>query len=435
MPLARWNTLWTQARAAVLGSNMLWYGLTASLVSGVPILLLPFLLSRLPTAQYAHIVSMQIIVMFGGLLINLGLDGSVARDALRTRPRHLASHVTLALGTQLAMFILLSGLGLHFARDLERWIEYPASRFHLTLLGCFLQQVTFFTANLMRLLGRVRVYAALSICQAALEIGLSLGLLYTVIPNWEARLWGLLAASAVTGAGAAGLLWRQDLIKPPRYGLRVLGRMLNFGLPTLPHTLFSLLSAWADRFLLIHLCGAATAGIYAAAAQSIMVINFVGSVVNLAWTPWLYRQLSSRSTLAAMQPQISRVAFQLAGLLMLAGLALEAAMAGYFRWIAPPAYREAITLLPWLALGTTANALYKVATNFLFFHGKTRYLAGVALAILVISLVSQFALVPLYQGMASAVVFAVINLIQMACAWFMAGRVFPLGPPLTAFRR
>lgn len=413
---------------------MLWYGLTALLVSGIPILLLPFLLNRLPTAQYANIVSMQIIVMFGGLLINLGLDGSVARDALRTRPRHLASHVTLALGTQLAMFVLLSGLGLHFARDLERWIEFPASRFHLTLLGCFLQQVTFFTANLMRLLGRVRVYAALSICQAALEISLSLGLLYTVIPNWEARLWGLLTASVVTGAGAAGLLWRQDLIKPPRYGLRVLGRMLNFGLPTLPHTLFSLVSAWADRFLLIHLCGAATAGIYAAAAQSIMLINFVGSVVNLAWTPWLYRELSSRQTLAARRPQIARLTYLLAGLLLLGGLVLLALLAGYFQWIAPPAYRPALTLLPWLALGATANAIYKVGTNFLFYYGKTRYLAGVASLILVISLVAQFIFVPLYQGMASAIVFAVINLIQLACAWFMAGRLFQLGQTLAAFR-
>jgi O-antigen/teichoic acid export membrane protein len=430
----RKGPLQLKIKDALLRSNLLWYGATASLVSGTPILLLPFLLNRLPAGAYAQAVSMQIIAMFGGLLITLGFDGSVARDALRARPRHLAAHVVIVLSTQAVMFALLSLVGLIFAHRLEEWIDYPARRLWPTLLGCFLQQITLFTANLMRLLGRVRAYAALSVAQAVLEISLSLALLYTVVPGWEARLWGFLTASGITASAAIVLLWSQGLVRRPRYINRVLRRMLNYGLPTLPHAVFSLMSAWADRFLLIRFCGIGVAGIYAAAGQSIFVINFVGSVANLAWTPWLYRHLSAKPTLNENRPRIARITYLLAGLLVAAGVIILGCLSAYFRWAAPVAYRKAVPLLPLLALGAISNAVYKVATNYLFFYGKTRFLAAVAFAILVISLAAQWLFVPIYQGMASAAIFALINIIQLACTWFMAARLFRFGSPLHAFR-
>lgn len=423
MPSSPVTTWWTEAKALAFRSHLLWYGLTAALVSGAPILLLPFLLSRLPAEQYANIVSMQIIVMFGGLLINLGVDGSVARDAFRARPRHLASQVTVALSTQIGGFIVLSGLALAMVGQLEGWIAYPREWIGITILGCLLQQVTLFTANLLRLLGRVRYYAALSILLATLEIGLSLILLYTVIPSWEARLWGFLTASSVSAGSATLLLWHMKLIQPPRHSRRVVRRMLRFGLPTLPHTLCSLLSAWADRFFVLRLCGAATAGVYAAAAQSVMIVSFVGSLANLAWTPWLFRQLSSRGTLHDVRSRIAARAYTLAGALVLSGVLVLGALAGYFLWLAPPSYASALSLLPWLVLGATANSVYKVSSNFLLFYGRTGYMAGVAFLILAISLAAQIVFVPRFGATASAVVFAAINVIQLTCTALLAARL------------
>jgi O-antigen/teichoic acid export membrane protein len=417
------TAFWRKARTAVVSSNILWYGLTASLVSGVPILLLPFLVSRLSADQYANIVTLQIIAMFGGLLINLGVDGSVARDALRTRLRHRATHVTLVLGTQLAGFAVLSGVALASADTVERWVNYPAERLGLTLLGCLLQQQTLFTANLFRLLGQVKSYALLSIGLASLEIGLSLVFIYTSPPTWEARLWGFLCASAAGAVVSIMLLWRMRLIQRPVHARRVMGRMFRFGLPTLPHTVFSLASTWADRIILIRLCGAATAGVYAVAAQSVMVIAFLGTVTNLAWAPWLYGQLSSRATLREARHRIVTRAYVIGGLLAFISIMLLGALAAYFVWFAPPAYGGALPLLPWLALGAAANAIYKVPSGFLFFYGRTGYLAQVALLILVLSLVAQMVFVPLYQAAASAIVFATINLIQLGFTWGMALRL------------
>lgn len=417
------KAIWQKAKAALFASNIFWYGLTASLVSGVPILLLPFLITRLPAVQYANIVSLQIIAMFGGLLINLGMDSSVARDALRARPRHLATHVTLALGTQLISFMALVGVSLMAAGALERWINYPRNLIGLTLLGCLLQQQTLFTANLLRLLGRIKSYALLSISLASLEIGLSLVFIYTFPPTWEARLWGFLAASAFGGVASIMLLWHMGLIRRPRHSGPVLKRMLRFGLPTLPHTVFSLVSTWADRIILIRLCGAATAGVYAVGAQSVMIISFLGTVTNLAWTPWLYGQLSSRATLNETRNRIVARAYTIAKVLALISVLILGIIAGYFFWFAPPAYTGVLPLLPWLAMGAAANAIYKVPSNFLFFYGRTGYLAQVALLILVISLCAQMVFVPRYQAAASAVVFAAINLIQLAFTWGMASRL------------
>lgn len=423
MLIAAPETIWQKAKSAMLGSNILWYALTASLVSGVPILLLPFLISRLPADQYANIVSLQIVVMFGGLLINLGVDGSVARDALRTRPRHLATNVTLALGTQLVSFVVLGGVALASAGALERWLNYPGDRVGVSVLGCLLQQQTLFTANLFRLLGRVRVYALLSISLASLEVGLSLVFLYATPLGWEARLWGFLGAAAISAAISITLLWRMGFIQRPHHSRRALKRMLHFGLPTLPHTVFNLVSAWADRIILIRLCGAATAGVYAVAAQSVMVITFVGSVINLAWAPWLYGQLSSRATINEARHRIVARAYALAKLLALVGLLIFGLLAGFFMLFAPAAYSGVLPLLPWLALGAGANAIYKVPSNVLFFYGRTGYLAQVALLILVVSVATQLIFVPLYQGVASAVVFAAINLIQLAFTAVMASRL------------
>lgn len=405
------------------GSNILWYGLTASLISGVPILLLPFLISRLTAGQYANIVSLQIIAMFCGLLINLGVDSSVARDALRVRPRHLATHVTLALGTQLMGFVLLSGVALVTAGTLEKWINYPQDRVGLGILGCLLQQQTLFTAHLLRILGRVKSYSLLNISLASLDIGLTLVFLYTHPPTWEARLWGFLISSAIVATISLVLLWRLGYIQRPRHSKRVLKRMFSFGLPTLPHTLFSLVAAWADRIILIGMCGAAVAGVYAVAAQSVMVITFVGSVTNLAWAPWLYGQLSFRATLWEAKPQTIAHAYVLVKVFAVISIILLGIITGYFFWCSPPAYAAVLPLLPWLALGAAANAVYKIYSSFLFFHGRTWYLAQVALLILVVSLVAQLLFVPLYQATASAVVFAVINLVQLAFTWVMALRL------------
>lgn len=412
-----------KARALAFSSNILWYALTAALVSGVPILLLPFLINRLPAEQYANIVSLQIIAMFGGLLINMGVDSSVARDALRTRPRHLATHVTLALGTQLVGFVVLGGVALAAAGAVEKWITYPQERLGITLLGCLQQQQALLTANLLRILGRVRSYALLSIGLASLEIGLSLAFIYAFPPTWEARLWGFVFASATGASASIVLLWRMGFIQRPRHAGRVLKRMFRFGLPTLPHTVFSLVSAWADRIILIRLCGAGTAGVYAVAAQSVMVITFLGSVTNLAWTPWLFGQLSSRTTLGEAKHRLVAYAYTISKVLALISIILSGMITGYFLWFAPTAYAGVLPLLPWLALGAAANAIYKIPSNFLFFYGRTGYLAQVALLILVVSLVAQVIFVPMFQAAASAVVFATINLIQLALTWVMAARL------------
>jgi O-antigen/teichoic acid export membrane protein len=204
----------------------------------------------------------------------------------------------------------------------------------------------------------------------------------------------------------------------------VLKRMLAFGLPTLPHSIFSLLAAWGDRWILIRFCGSAIAGVYAAAGQSIFVINFVGSVANLAWTPWLYTHLSSRRNLLEQRPRIVRSTYMLGGILAGLGIVIFFCLWAYFQWAAPLLYRSAIRYLPWLALGAIGNAVYKVGTSFLFFYGRTRYLAVLALIVLLQSIGAQWLLVPYYQGDASAIVFAGVNLVQMTAVWHMASRLY-----------
>ncbi len=407
----------------IQSSNILWYLVTSSIVSGVPIILLPFFVNRLPVEQYTHIVSFQIVVIAFGLLINLGVDGSVARDAQRLRRRHLASHVSLAICIQFLSFLLLSIITITASRSICQWLSFPPTYLWPSLLGSLFQQQTLLTTNIFRVLGKVKEYSCLSLLFASFEILGSLFFFQYCSENWEARFWGFFVGGMICSVLSFFLLWRTGIIKRPRYIRFIVSRMILFGLPTLPHTILSFLSAWVDRLILVHFCGASVVGLYSVVAQSVSVITFVGSVTILAWTPWLYKYLNSRLNIEDKLRYSMITAWKIAILVTIINLIVYIGIACYFNFYAPPVYTTAFPILGWLAVGAAANSVYKIASSFVFFYGRTLFLAKVSGLGFLFSAIAQFVFVPTRQAIASAVVFAVVNIFQLVCTWIMALRL------------
>jgi len=393
----------------------------ASIVSKIlAVALLPLYTSYVSTPQYGVAELLFTSVVTASIVVRFGLIEALLRFFYLPEERGdrviasgfaaifwlstLAALIALPFAPQIADLLAIGG-----SADLVR----------ISIGGLWILTLYEYLVSLFRLDERARMYFLFTIAHVLVAIPLTVWLV--VLEGEGAR--GLLIGSYASGIPF--VLWlavserRRLSLRPDR---PLLGRMLRFGLPTMPAELSLYSLQFIDRVILIRYVGAAELGLYALAFKFSQAIQVVVRGFQLAWPPLAYSITDDEEARRAYAVVLT--AFTALCAFIVVGMWLEA------RWIVRlltvPEFFGSYEVVGPLALGAALYGIYLALVVILGRTGRTDLSFPVTVVATIANVALNLLLVPPYGIVGAGVALVVSYLIVNALLGLVTQRLFPI---------
>lgn len=144
---------------------------------------------------------------------------------------------------------------------------------------------------------------------------------------------------------------------------------LAFNIPLIPHYLSQTLLNSADRIMIRDMIGAEQAGIYSLAYSISQIMTVFNSALMQSIEPWLYKKIKNQEI-----NKIKTVAYPAFILIAIVNTVLIALAPEAVALFAPEEYREAIWIVPPVAMSVFFTFAYTFFAVFEFYYQKTQYI-------------------------------------------------------------
>jgi O-antigen/teichoic acid export membrane protein len=238
--------------------------------------------------------------------------------------------------------------------------------------------------------------------------------------SWMGRALGVLVSNVVAsgwalasflGAGAIGrVIWRDVR------GAAALGAAMTV------HMIVGVLLANGDRLFLTASFNPQVAGVYAVAAQLAAGYAVLGTALNLAWSPWAFRQIAAMNT-EERRRRLLGIAAALCTFIVLGAAGYGVMVALAFPLLVGAKYAGALAYLPILLGGVCLQNMFSIMVFPLFYYRRAVTLAAAGVGALGLAVAGLAVATPLYgpMGVAGVVLAArlVLFLVAAAAAVFL----------------
>jgi len=386
-----------------VGGTAIVYAVSNGIGAAAQLLLMLYCAFVLPGDALGFLTLFVAIVALATQLVGLGLIAAFQRDYFtvqaEARVSQLSSVVWTVVGVGIAVLLLVS-MAVPF---IEYFQALPSGLVVIALAGALGQALQQFLLVTWQSEGKPASYARFMLGFCILQVVAPMAFLQWLGLSWESAVYG---QALVFILGGLFSLFTLRSLGYLRFSVdRVYIRSaLGFSLPLIPYQLAGWGMAMLDRFVITSFCGVAIAGYYALAFQVSQVLNILSGGFTQAFTPWLYALLAKRNS-AATRKIVIVIAGYCVGMVV-------ACLSGYWVFsvvvdvLAKESYRNALVFIPWLFLAMLFNGLYRVASSFVLFHGRTVTLALMLGVMAALSFCLNYLLVPVYGAIASGWVVA-----------------------------
>ena len=358
----------------------------------IAVLLLPVYTNYIAPSGYGVVELLANGVIFISILVRFGMIEAFLRyhfsDADQQRRDALARRAVLFL---LVATTIAAGALAGSAAPLSKLIlgHRDTTIFLIAVLGLWAFTNLELAYALLRVDERIRAYAFASLANVGMTVAASLVLVVGLGQGARGLLLGNYGASTLV----LFVLWwtmRHRLLPRHAAGAERLGRLLRFGLPTVPAEASVYALSIVDRYYIYHDRSPRLAGLYSIAIKLAGAVAFIVRAFQYAWPPLAYSVTSD--TEAARLYGLVTTYYVLVSGWVVAGLALLGRWV--LRLLAAHAYFGGYRALPWVSLGW---AMYGLWVVFLVIAGRAKVTTRnfpAALAGLVANVVLLVALVP-----------------------------------------
>ena len=170
-----------------------------------------------------------------------------------------------------------------------------------------------------------------------------------------------------------------------------------FNLPLIPHYLSQQVLNHSDRIMIKSMTGASQAGIYSLAYSISQIMILFNTALVHTLSPWFYQKIKENKV-----EDISGIGYLSMGIIAVVNLALIAVVPEVVKVFAPPAYHEAIWVIPPVAMSVIFIFSYDLFAVFEFYYEKTRFIMTASLFAAVLNVVLNYIFIRLYGYYAAA---------------------------------
>ena len=387
----------------------------------LPFLLLPFLVRELGAAEYGTVGLFASSLGMFSVVVGLGGVGYARVSYYKLG----ADEYREALGAVLTIFFASAALAaLALAGALAAGLlapdgsvaGLPASVLALGLLGGACQFAFSLRLALWQMAEQPGAYGAAMLAVTALNLALSIALVFGLGMGWEGRAWGIVVPLALLGLGSLAALLLGGGVRFGR-AASYLPRVLAYSLPLVPHALIRTAIPFCERSALATNTGLAEAGLFFVAFQLALPVRILANSLNLALKPWSYQRMADDDRRTVVR---GSYASMLA--LALAALAWAGVVWVGFVWVAGPELAGGRLTALWLIASGLFSGFYLVVVKALMFVGRTRTLMLVTVPLGVAYCGAVFAL---DDALRVAQLSALYHAAVFGAVWYVGNRLYP----------
>ena len=356
------------------------------------------------------------------IIVRLGVAGSVTRfyydhkqgEALN---RFISTVTAFLAGWGLVAGVILTVAGPAIFRLIAPGIDffpYLALAVWTAVLGIHMEV----QQRLLQAQERSRTHMLLTTSQFAL--GLVLTILFVVVLDLRVLgvLLGTFVSTAVFFLVAVGFLARYWTWSWCRTMLR---EAIAYGLPMLPHHVFTWLTTLASRLFLNGLGTTAAVGLFGIASRMASPLNIALTALNAAWVPVYFSLRKSGSEDAS--ETLGRAVTALAAMVVWCALGIAVLGPEVVMFMTPREYHSSGGLLPILAAAHLVRGCYFVVVSGAFFEKRTSFVPMATGLGAIVSVATCLYLIPRRGAEGAAVAVFAGNVATFGAVVAMVGRL------------
>lgn len=353
----------------------------------IPFIVLPLLTHYLSPEDFGKIAIFVAFRAFISPFLGIGSLSSIDRyyfDRNEIRfEKFLSSTLYFFFGTVFLIWVLLF-LSRDFISQILVLDQTVYAQALLASVGFNLHRVN---QSLARMQERKMRFILLNIFESIIYSGCMLTFVIIFDYDWYAEVISQMIVFSLLGIFAIYSFNKQHYLVLD-FDAELLRLSVLFGFPVFLHTLGLFFVNMTDKILLMHYTSASVTGIYAIAFKFGAIISFVGTSLNLAFAPWLFKNLKEKRFDYAMQIT----------LLILLGLTLFLTIISLFlpivaRWILDNSFESALPVMLLIGIAEIPNLYYVILVNYIFYSKKTKYIPFITFVSSILSIVLNFILI------------------------------------------
>lgn len=369
-----------------LVKDTLIYGFTNALYTGLPLILLPFLVIILEPKDYGMVDLFRTISMFMVPFLGLSAVQSIGRFYFDLDKETFKSFVSSIQFFQVitAALAILFLVGISSFIDNEYVILLILSVFYF-LFNQFIESLLI----IFRVEQKPKKYLLIRGGNIILEL-LLLVFLYKLFStqDWTFRVYPTVIATFVIAVVSGVCFWKMGY--KFYFSKDLLSKALIYSSPLILHMVSGYVLNIGDRLFIKHYLTETDLGNYAVAYQLGMAINFFYTSFNLAWTPTYFKWMKEDK-----QKKIAKVRK-----VVYVGIIFMAIMIMLLWLVASPYLRNNTnynisTHIVWIVLiSNIFLCFYKFEANFLLYNKNTKSLSYISLISALISIIINILIIP-----------------------------------------
>lgn len=397
------------------------YMITQMINASIPFLLLPVITRYLSPEEFGIYSMFKVVAGLAFSFIGIGINGAITKVYYEKTKNELARYIgnSFFLVTINSIFMYL--LFIVFPEFFSSVTQIPDSWLWTVILVSYGKVIFQVTLVVWQVQNKPITYAVFQIIQTVLNFGLNLIFVILLYLNWQGAILAETIAFFVFGIIGFGILFKN---KSLRFRLNKLDliHILKFGLPIIPHVIGMYIITASDRLLITNMIGVAETGIYAVGYQIGMIIMILQDSFNKAWVPWLFSNLKNKKD--HIEFKIVKITYGYFIIIIVMALGLALISPFLLMVMAGPEYQGAYKFVIWLAIGYAFNGMYKMVTNYIFYVGKTHYLATVTFITAILNLLLSYLFIKAFGAIGAAQATALSYLISFLLTWYIANKVY-----------
>lgn len=390
----------------------------------IPFLLLPILTRYLTPEDFGIIAVFTTLVSIIGVFTGLSTHGAINVNFFKMEKedfKKFVANVVILLNISVTLIFLLILLISPFVLQ---YIQISLDWILIAAIMAFAQFLTTINLTLWMAEQKPIQYTIYQIFQTLITTFLSLTLIVGFGFGLEGQLIALSMGSISFGVISFIFVLKRGylIFQPNRHHIQ---EALHFGIPLIPHALGGWIRTGADRMILISMVGSAATGIYSVGYQVGLVISVLAAAFNKAWSPYLYKTLSSDPSYANKK-KLVKFTYLYFIVIVFGSLFFAWMMDIFTPYLLGKQFIGTSQYVYYIALGFAFQGMYFMVTNYIFFAKKTHILAIVTFGTAAVHLLLLYFLIDLNGAIGAAQANTISFALTFLLVWLLSQKIYPM---------
>lgn len=372
------------------------YGLTNALYTGLPILLMPFLITVLKPEDYGMVELFRSITMVITPILGLSAVQAVTRfyyDLNESEYKVFLSSINLLqiFSTLVALILILIFSSFISKENMILGI--------LAVIFFLFNQITESLLSVLRVNRMSLKYSIVRISIVIIDLVIMTILYFSLKSfDWTFRVYPNLISTVIIGIASFFLFWKMFSVKF-NFDLESLKVAVAFSSPLIFHMISGYILNVGDRFFITYFLGTSQLGNYSVAYQIGLIVSFFFTSFNLAWTPTFFEWMKEGRLQSIRKVKI--IVFIAIPLLAIVSIGIWMVLSRHLPNMSN--YNVDLNLIIVITMAYVIASYYRFNSNYYFYYKKTKTLASITIVTGLICVGLYIVLIPRFELMGAAV--------------------------------